>query len=138
VAGDEGDGGVDPEDGEDAGEAMVEEDAGVAWTGKFSHCDGGDHDAADDEEEVDAESAMIEEAEVAGGAVSGFDAVEMGEDDEEGGESATDLNADDSAGRRFRQGLQGTASVAPLYQWVGRAVGLAGWFGIYLVEMWQV
>jgi hypothetical protein len=84
VAGDEGDGGVDPEDGKDAGEAMVEEDSGVDRSAEFSCCDRGNDDAADDEEEIDAEGALLEEAHVIGGAVVCFDAVKVGEYDEEG------------------------------------------------------
>ena len=36
VTGDEGEGGVNPEDGEDADEAVVKEDAGVDRAAKFS------------------------------------------------------------------------------------------------------
>ncbi len=95
MAGDEGDGGVDPEDGEDAREAMVEEDACVGGLGESSGCDRGDDDAADDEEQIDTESAVLQERQAIGGKVFCFDAVEMSEHDKEGGESATDLNADD-------------------------------------------
>jgi hypothetical protein len=101
VTGDEGEGGVDPEDGKDASEAVIEEDAGVVWACEFSGCDRGDDDAADDEEEIDAEGAVVEEAKVVGGAEFVFDAVKVREDDEEGGESATDLDADDSSGWIF-------------------------------------
>ena len=111
---------------EDAGEAVVEEVGGVVGTAEFSCGDGGDDDSADDEEEVDAEGAVLEEAEVVGGAVLCFDAVEVGQYDEEGGESATDLNADDSPGLCFQCRLQGTASVALLYQRVGPATDLTG------------
>jgi hypothetical protein len=38
-----------------------------------------------------------------GGEVSLFDAVDVSEDNEESGESATDLDADDSAGRLLRE-----------------------------------
>jgi len=88
---------VDPEDGEDAGEAVIQEDGGILGAAEFSCGDGGDDDAADDEEDIDADIAVAEEAKVLGGEVSLFDAVEVGEDDEESGESATNLDADDSA-----------------------------------------
>jgi hypothetical protein len=107
---------VDPEDGEDAGEAMVEEDVGVAGRGEFSCCDGGDDDAADDEEDIHADIAVAEEAKVLGGEVSLFDSVQVGEDDEEGRDSATDLDADDSVGLWFRNLLQELVPVALLYQ----------------------
>jgi hypothetical protein len=93
AAGDKGDGGVDPEDGEDAGEAVIEEDCGVLGAAKFVGCDGGDDDAADDEEEIDAESAVLEGEHEVGGAIFSFDAVEVGENDQHGGETAADLNA---------------------------------------------
>ena len=93
VAGDEGDGGVDPEDGEDAGEAMKEEDSGVAGMAEFSCSDGSDDHAADDEEEVDAEGAVFEEAQMICGEVFCFDAVKVGQDNKESCKSATDLNA---------------------------------------------
>jgi hypothetical protein len=91
AAGDEGDGGVDPEDGEDAGEAMVEEDERVEGAAKFAGGDGGDDDSADDKEEIDAESAVLEGEHEVGGAIFSFDSVEVGENDEHGGETATDL-----------------------------------------------
>ena len=116
VAGDEGEGGVDPEDGEDAGEAMVEEDSGVAGRTEFSCCDRGDDDAADNEEEIDAEGAVLEEEKVVGGGVLCLDAVEMGEHDEQRRYAATDLNGDDTAWLWFRCLLQGVVPVALLYQ----------------------
>jgi hypothetical protein len=82
---------------------MIEKDGGVAWAAKFSGSDGGDHDAADDEEEIDADVAIAEEAEMVGGEVSFFDAVDVGKDDEEGGESSADLDADDLPGLRLRK-----------------------------------
>ena len=88
---------VDPEDGEDPGEAVIQEDGGILGTAEFSCGDGGDDDAADDEEDVYADISVGEEAKVLGGEVSLFDAVQVGEDDEEGRESATDLNAGDSS-----------------------------------------
>jgi hypothetical protein len=88
---------VDPEDGEDAGEAVIQEDGGILAAVEFSCGDGGDDDAADDEEDIHADIAVAEEAKVLGGEVSLFDAVKMGEDDEESRESATDLNAGDSS-----------------------------------------
>jgi hypothetical protein len=45
---------------------------------EFSNCDGGDDDAADDEENIDADIAIAEEAKVLGGEVSLFDAVKVG------------------------------------------------------------
>jgi hypothetical protein len=108
AAGDEGDGGIDPEDGEDAGEPVVEEDCGVAGAAKFVGGDGGDDDAADDEEEIDAEGAVLEGEHEVGGAIFSFDAVEVGENDEHGGQAAADLNAYDSPGFFLRcvgQGL---------------------------------
>jgi hypothetical protein len=50
----------------------------------------------------------------------------VGQDDEEGGESATDLNADDSSRFCLQCRLQGAASVALLYQWVGRTTDSTG------------
>jgi hypothetical protein len=50
----------------------------------------------------------------------------VGQYDEEGGESATDLNADNSPGLCFQRRLQGAASVALLYQRVGPAADLTG------------
>ena len=76
--GDEENRGVDPEDGEDAGEAMVEEDAGVTGAAESSSSDRGDHDAADDKEEIDTEGAVLEEVHVVGGAVGGFNAMKVG------------------------------------------------------------
>jgi hypothetical protein len=93
---------VDPEDGEDAGEAVIEEDGGILRAAEFSCGDGGDDDAADDEEDIHADFAVAKEAKVLGGEVSLFDAVQVGEDDEESGESATDLDADDSPGLLLR------------------------------------
>jgi hypothetical protein len=94
---------VDPEDWEDAGEAVIEEDGGVVRAAEFSCGDGGDDDAADDEEDVYADISIAEETKVMRGEVSLFDAVDVSEDDEECGESATDLDADDSAGRLLRE-----------------------------------
>ena len=96
AAGDEGEGGVDPEDGGDAGEAVVEEDDGVVGAAEFVGGDGGDDDAADDEEEIDAERAMLEGEHEVGSAIFSFDAVEVSENDEHRGQTATDLNAFDS------------------------------------------
>jgi hypothetical protein len=93
---------VDPEDGEDAGEAVIQEDGGILGAPEFSCGDGGDDDAADDEEDIHADIAVAEEAKVLGGEVSYFDAVQVGQYDEESGESATDLDADDSAGLFLR------------------------------------
>jgi hypothetical protein len=120
AAGDESDGGVDPEDGEDAGEAVVEKDEGVAGAAEFVGCDGGDDDAADDEEEIDAESAMLEGEHEVGGAIFSFDAVEVGENDEHGGQTATDLNAYDSPGFFFR--CVGQGWLPSVYCTVRRAV----------------
>jgi len=39
---------------------VVEEDGGVAGVAEFVFGDGGDDDAADDGEEIDAESAVLE------------------------------------------------------------------------------
>jgi len=114
--GDEREGGVDPEDGEDAGEAVVEEAEGFARLAEFAYGDGGDDDAADDEEEIDAERAVFEEERVVGIAEFGFDAVKMHTHDEESGESAADLNADDSRGVSLRWLGQRAAPVALLYQ----------------------
>jgi len=97
---------------------MVEEGARAGGLAKFSVGDGGDDDTADDEEEIDAEGSMVEEGEVVGGGVFVFDAVEVSEDDEESCESATDLDADDSAGWGLQCGLQGEDLVALLYQCV--------------------
>ena len=97
----EGEGGEDPENGEDAGETVVEEGGRVARASEFSGGDGGDDDAADNKEDVDAKIAVAEEMEMTGGEMIFFDAVDVGEDDQESGESATDLNADDSAGLGF-------------------------------------
>jgi len=69
---------------------------------EFSCGDGGDDDAADDEEDVYAYISVGEEAKVLGGEVSLFDAVQVGEDDEESGESATDLDANDAIGLFLR------------------------------------
>ncbi len=96
MTGDEGDGGVDPEDGKDTGEAMVEEDDGVADAAKLVCCDGGDDDAADYEEEIDTECAVLEGEHVIGGAVFSFDAVEVGQHDEHGSQATADLDAYDS------------------------------------------
>jgi len=93
---DQGEGGIDPEDGEDAGETVIEEDAGIAGIAEFTGSDGGDDDAADDEEEIDTESAVFEKEQVIGGAVLYLDAVKMREHDEKSREAATDLYADDS------------------------------------------
>ena len=89
--------------------------------------DGGDDDAADDEEEIDAEGSVLEEGEVVGSGVFGFDAVEVGEDDEESCESATDLDADDSAGWGLQCRLQEADLVAPLYQcvWLSSEIWVA-------------
>lgn len=97
---------------------MIEKGAGGGGLGEFAVGDGGDDDAADDEEEINAEGSVLEEGEVVGGGVFGFDAVEVGEDDEESCESATDLDADDSAGWGLQCGLQEADLVAPLYQCV--------------------
>jgi hypothetical protein len=94
---------VDPEDGKDASKTVIEKDSGVVGAAEFSRGDGGDDDAADDEEDIYADIAVAEEAKVMGGVVSFFDAVDVGEDDEKCGESATDLDADDSAGRLLRE-----------------------------------
>jgi hypothetical protein len=107
---------VDPEDGEDAGEAVIEEDGGILGAAEFSCGDGGDDDAADDEEDINADIAVGEEAKVLGGEVSLFDAVQVGQYDEESGESATDLDANDSPGLLLGQLWQRVASVALLYQ----------------------
>ena len=114
--GDEGEGGVDPEDGEDAGEPVVEEACGLAWLAEPVDGDGGDNDAADDEEEVDADGAVFEEGCVVRVAEFGFDAVKVHGDDEERGESAADLDADDAAGVGLGCLDQRAAPVAPLYQ----------------------
>lgn len=116
AVGDEGEGGVDPEDGEDASEAVVEKADGFARLAEFADGNGGDDDAADDEEEVDAERAVFEEERVIGVAEFGFDAVKVDGDDEERGESAADLDADDAAGVSLRWLVQCAAPVAPLYQ----------------------
>lgn len=107
MVGREGDCGEDPEDGVDAGDAVVEEDAGIAWAGEFSSGYGGDDEAADDEEEVDAKGSVIEGAHEVGGAVFELDAVEMAEDDEDGCEAAADLNAGEVTGLGWRCRLQG-------------------------------
>jgi hypothetical protein len=98
VVGEEREGVVDPEDGKDASEAVIEEDGGVLAAVEFSCGDGGDDDAADDEEDVYADIAVAEEVKMIGVEVSLFDAVDVGENDEECGESATDLDAEDSPG----------------------------------------
>jgi len=103
MVGEEREGVVEPEDWKDAGEAVIEEDGGVVGAAEFSGGDGGDDDAADDEEDVHADISVAEEAQMMGGEVSLFYAVNVGEDDEECGESATDLDADDSAGRLLRE-----------------------------------
>jgi hypothetical protein len=109
-------GGVDPEDGKDAGEAMIEEDTGVGAATEFSCGNGGDDDAADDEEEIDAEIAVTEETEIVDGEVLRFNTVDMSENDDESGKSATDLDADDSPGLLLKDGGHYAAPVALLYQ----------------------
>jgi len=69
---------------------------------EFACGDGGDDDAADNEEHIYADIAVAEEAKVLGGEVTLFDAVQVGEDDEESGESATDLDANDAIGLFLR------------------------------------
>ena len=61
--GGEDDGGADPVDGKDAGEAMVEEGSGVGGATEFACGYGGDDDSADDEEEIDSDAAVLEDAE---------------------------------------------------------------------------
>jgi len=95
---------------------VIEEDTGVAGPAEFPSGDRGDDDAADDEEEIDAEGSVLDEEQVIGGGVLCLDAMEMGQHDEQGRYAATDLNADDSPGLRFRHLLQGAVPVALLYQ----------------------
>jgi len=53
---------------------------------------------------------------VIGGAVFYFDAVEMGEDDEYGGQASTDLDAYDSSGLFFAVPVARSTPVALLYR----------------------
>ena len=48
---------VNPEDGKDAGEAVMQEDSGILGAAEFSCGDGGDDDSADDEEDIHAHIA---------------------------------------------------------------------------------
>jgi hypothetical protein len=129
IVGREGDGGEDPEDGVDAGDTVVEEDDGVTWIGEFSGGYGGDDEAADDEEEVDAEGSVIEEAHEIGGAVFQLDAVKMAEDDEDGCEAAADLDAYDVARLGWPCGLQGADPLHHCINVSGGESWVYGWVG---------
>jgi len=76
---------------------VIEEGSGVGGAVESACGDGGDDDAADDEEEIDAEDTVLEDVHEVSGAVFALGAAEVSEDDEESGQTATDLNADDAS-----------------------------------------
>jgi hypothetical protein len=98
---------------------VIKEDAGIAGVVEFSGGDGSDDEAADDEEHVNAEGAVIEEAHQIGGGALDFGAVKMAEDDEDSRKAATDLNAGEVFRSLLRYLRQEVAPVALLYQCVG-------------------
>src|SRR5580698_2898146 len=69
IPGEQAEGGVDPEDGKDASQAVIEKRACAARIAKLSCGDRGDDDPTDDEEEIDAECSMLKEEHVIGAIV---------------------------------------------------------------------
>jgi hypothetical protein len=76
---------------------------GQAGSRRWGRCD----DHAADEEEIDAEGAVVEERQVIGEAIFCFDSVEAGEYDEEGREPATYLTVSTEGGSEDLEGGAG-------------------------------